>query len=1010
MLNRIFVSYSHRGNGPKWKFILLQALKVFEQHHFLDVWQDGKIRISSFWDDDIKKAMHSANLAVVLITKESLESEYILSVELPILSERQKIDKLPVFPVICEPCDWQSIDWLRATQSPNNSNPLSELSPDNQENVFRKLATTIAKELSVVTRSGISSIESIDDKNIYLNKFPISSGSGLREDKLIGREQELALLDLAFSQPYTAIVSLVAWGGVGKSMLVRHWLKLLEQEKWLGCQRVYGWSFFSQGSKEDRQASEDTFLAHSLDWFGIKCEPTLSPWEKGRLLADEIVKERTLLILDGIEPLQYPPGPMGGQLRAPGVQCLLKQLARRANKSEHNGLCIVTTREPLTDLSDYQRRQNSAWGSVLRIDLENLTKEAGATLLHHNGATKAGAAEIKADDSELISASEEVDGHGLTLNLLGSFIARAHGGDIRQRDLVRFEEADIKEQGGTTFKMLAAFESWFARSGEFGARQLAILRILGLFDRPADAGCIGALREAPVIQGLTDPLFTMRSDENSGQMTLQPILEEDWNTATSFLAEFGLLDKQTNAEESAELLDCHPLIREYFGTQCKEKSIKSWKSSHLRIYEYLINSTVEKPETLEGLQPLYQAVVHGCYAGLSETVRTEIYRDRILRGPEHYSWHKLGAFSEELSAQLCFFIEPWSIVMSDITDSGQAWLFNEVACCLRSLGRLTEAIEPFVASVSRANTRKDWLNATIHASNLSELQLQLGEIGGAIRNAQKCIEYANNYGDIMELSINLTVLAEAMNKAGNQVLALQFFKEAEALQAICEQQYPLLYSLQGFRYCDLLLAEAERAAWWASMFDRISLSDMYFSDEDIVSFEIRCGEVFDRCLKISDWGCDSLLDLALINLTLGRGAIYSAVLERYPLRFSRNTLTKYNVHKWLSNTMGFLCRSHQQGYINCGLLASSWLSRLDGDNEGAQADLDEAWDIAERGPMRLHMADIHLYRARLFFREDKYPWDSPQADLIAAEKLINDCGYHRRDEELADAKKVIMGI
>ena len=27
----------------------------------------------------------------------------------------------------------------------------------------------------------------------------------------------------------------------------------------------------------------------------------------------------------------------------------------------------------------------------------------------------------------------------------------------------------------------------------------------------------------------------------------------------------------------------------------------------------------------------------------------------------------------------------------------------------------------------------------------------------------------------------------------------------------------------------------------------------------------------------------------------------------------------------------------------------------------------------------------------------------------AAEKLINDCGYHRRDEELADAKKAILG-
>ena len=54
---RIFISYSHRGNGPKWKAAVLRALHVFEQHHLLDVWQDGKIRVSSFWNDDIKAAM-----------------------------------------------------------------------------------------------------------------------------------------------------------------------------------------------------------------------------------------------------------------------------------------------------------------------------------------------------------------------------------------------------------------------------------------------------------------------------------------------------------------------------------------------------------------------------------------------------------------------------------------------------------------------------------------------------------------------------------------------------------------------------------------------------------------------------------------------------------------------------------------------------------------------------------------------------------------------------------------
>jgi hypothetical protein len=40
----------------------------------------------------------------------------------------------------------------------------------------------------------------------------------------------------------------------------------------------------------------------------------------------------------------------------------------------------------------------------------------------------------------------------------------------------------------------------------------------------------------------------------------------------------------------------------------------------------------------------------------------------------------------------------------------------------------------------------------------------------------------------------------------------------------------------------------------------------------------------------------------------------------------------------------------------------------------------------------------------------QWPAKAPSMDdLAAAEKLINKCGYHRRDEELADPKRSILG-
>jgi hypothetical protein len=101
-----------------------------------------------------------------------------------------------------------------------------------------------------------------------------------------------------------------------------------------------------------------------------------------------------------------------------------------------------------------------------------------------------------------------------------------------------------------------------------------------------------------------------------------------------------------------------------------------------------------------------------------------------------------------------------------------------------------------------------------------------------------------------------------------------------------------------------------------------------------------------------------------------------------------------------------------QDYLLRGLLTRAWLRSLTGPDtgpNGARTDLDEAWEIAERGPMPLHLADIHLYRARLFHHAKPYPWQSPQHDLAEARRLIFKHGYLRRKEELEDAEGFILG-
>jgi hypothetical protein len=85
----------------------------------------------------------------------------------------------------------------------------------------------------------------------------------------------------------------------------------------------------------------------------------LSAWEKGERLAKLVAHRRTLLVLDGLEPLQNPPGIQEGRLRDPSLQALLSEVA-----TFNSGLCVITTRLPVADLVDYERT------SVQRYELE----------------------------------------------------------------------------------------------------------------------------------------------------------------------------------------------------------------------------------------------------------------------------------------------------------------------------------------------------------------------------------------------------------------------------------------------------------------------------------------------------------------------------------------------------------------------------------------------------------------------------------------------------------------
>ncbi|MBV8214255.1 MAG: protein kinase, partial [Verrucomicrobia bacterium] len=190
---------------------------------------------------------------------------------------------------------------------------------------------------------------------------------------VFGRDEDIAFLDRAWAKKEVNVVTIVAWAGVGKSTLVNHWLRGMAAKHYRCAELVFGWSFYRQGSSGDT-SSADEFLDAALTWFGDPDPRLGTAWEKGERLAKLVAHRRNLLVLDGLEPLQNPPGPQEGRLREPSLQALLRELA-----TFNTGLCVITTRAPVADIADHER------SSALRRDLEQLPSDAGAKLLRALG-------------------------------------------------------------------------------------------------------------------------------------------------------------------------------------------------------------------------------------------------------------------------------------------------------------------------------------------------------------------------------------------------------------------------------------------------------------------------------------------------------------------------------------------------------------------------------------------------------------------------------------------------
>ncbi|MFC1574365.1 tetratricopeptide repeat protein, partial [Candidatus Latescibacterota bacterium] len=448
---------------------------------------------------------------------------------------------------------------------------------------------------------------------------------------------------------------------------------------------------------------------------------------------------------------------------------------------------------------------------------------------------------------------------------------------------------------------------------------------------------------------------------------VQKISHEKWLYALQHLRDLHLLAEKDDYRP--DTLDCHPIIREHFGEKLRKHNPAAWRIAHSRLYKYYKNlPDKEYPDTLDEMQPLFIAVAHGCMAGRYQETLEDVYWKRIQRKGEGYSVHKLDAFGAELAALSGFFKTPWSTPASGLSDSAKAFVLHEAGFSLRALGRLREVIQPMQTGLDAYIQQKNWGYAARVAGNLSELFLTMGEVNRAVAYARQSVEYVDRSEDAFQKIAIRTALADALHHSGDLAGAESLFREAEEMLKKYQPNYPFLYSIMSFRFCDLLL-----------------LTGRY---RDVLK---RAKATFEIAQKKKE-----PLIIALNALSLGRSCLIQAQEEQTG-DFSLAV-------DYLDRAVDGLRESGNQDDLPRGLLTRAEIFRAQKDYQKARADLDESREIAERSGMRLYLADYHLEAARLCLTEGDR--DKAREHRETEKAMIEKMGYHRRDGEVEKLERM----
>jgi len=226
----IFISYAHLDEPEKlrdgevpWLSFVTGHLRPAAKHGAVDVWVDTLMRGGDDWNPEIERKLRQCDVFVLLVSRYSTSSDYVVDKEIAIIRDRQKNrEDVRFYPLLLTPTAEAGLDIVRDKNlRPRGGRPLSSYPPNDRDQHMADAANEIAEiaaEIAARKSERAASPPSDPVSRAQAPSEPVVLSTLPPNPKMIGRKDRLDELVKAVLEEGRPIVVPGALG-MGKTTL-----------------------------------------------------------------------------------------------------------------------------------------------------------------------------------------------------------------------------------------------------------------------------------------------------------------------------------------------------------------------------------------------------------------------------------------------------------------------------------------------------------------------------------------------------------------------------------------------------------------------------------------------------------------------------------------------------------------------------------------------------------------------------------------------------------------------